>query len=81
MSKSSLPNQKSILINIEKSGFYDGFNKVVALIPKLLIIILIAWVGFSPSSAGQVLLEFQNWSTQTFGALYIYVTAFYTLVC
>ncbi len=81
MSKSSLPNQKSILINIEKSGFYDGFNKVVALIPKLLIIMLIAWVGFSPSSAGQVLLELQNWSTQKFGAWYIYVTAFYTLVC
>ena len=42
---------------------------------------MIAWVGFSPSSAGQVLLELQNWSTQTFGAWYIYVTAFYTLVC
>ena len=81
MSKSPLSEQKTISINTEKSGFYEGFNRVVAVIPKLLIIILIAWVGFSPSSAGQVLLELQNWSTQTFGAWYIYVTAFYTLVC
>ncbi|MDG1016706.1 MAG: BCCT family transporter [Woeseiaceae bacterium] len=81
MSKSPFSEQKTISINTEKSGFYEGFNRVVAVIPKLLIIILIAWVGFSPSSAGQVLLELQNWSTQTFGAWYIYVTAFYTLVC
>ena len=81
MSKSPLSEQKTISINTEKSGFYEGFNRVVAVLPKLLIIILIAWVGFSPSSAGQVLLELQNWSTQTFGAWYIYVTAFYTLVC
>jgi len=81
LSKSPLSEQKTISINTEKSGFYEGFNRVVAVIPKLLIIILIAWVGFSPSSAGQVLLELQNWSTQTFGAWYIYVTAFYTLVC
>ena len=81
MSKSPLSEQKTISINTEKSGFYEGFNRVVAVLPKLFIIILIAWVGFSPSSAGQVLLELQNWSTQTFGAWYIYVTAFYTLVC
>ena len=81
MSKTPLSEQKIISINTEKSGFYKGFNRVVAVIPKLLIIMLIAWVGFSPSSAGQVLLELQNWSTQTFGAWYIYVTAFYTLVC
>ncbi len=81
MSKSPFSEQKTISINTEKSGFYEGFNRVVAVIPKLLIIMLIAWVGFSPSSAGQVLLELQNWSTQTFGAWYIYVTAFYTLVC
>jgi len=81
LSKSPFSEQKTISINTEKSGFYEGFNRVVAVIPKLLIIMLIAWVGFSPSSAGQVLLELQNWSTQTFGAWYIYVTAFYTLVC
>ena len=81
MSKSPFSERKTISINTEKSGFYEGFNRVVAVIPKLLIIMLIAWVGFSPSSAGQVLLELQNWSTQTFGAWYIYVTAFYTLVC
>jgi choline/carnitine/betaine transport len=73
--------QPPVSINTEQSGFYEGFNRVVAVIPKLLIVGLIIWVGLSPSAAGQVLLEVQNWSTQTFGGWYVYVTAFYTIVC
>jgi len=68
-------------INTEKSGFYKGFNRIVAVVPKLLIGALILWVGFSPSVAGQILLEAQNWSTETFGGWYVFVTAFYTIVC
>ena len=73
--------QPLVSINTEQSGFYEGFNRFVAVIPKLLIVGLIIWVGLSPSAAGQVLLEVQNWSTQTFGGWYVYVTAFYTIVC
>ncbi|MBT6781102.1 MAG: BCCT family transporter [Porticoccaceae bacterium] len=65
----------------QQSGFYEGFNRVVAVVPKLLIGALIVWVGLSPSAAGEVLLEVQNWSTQNFGGWYVYVTAFYTIVC
>lgn len=71
----------SVEIKTDKLGFYQGFNPVVAVVPKLLIIALVIWVGLSPSEAGQVLLEGQNWSTQVFGGWYIYVTAFYTIVC
>ena len=68
-------------INTERSGFYKGFNRIVAVVPKLLIGALIIWVGLSPSNAAQILLEAQNWSTETFGGWYIFVTAFYACVC
>ena len=74
-------NEVAVAISIEKIGFYEGFNQVVALVPKLLVAALILWVGLSPSVAGEVLLSVQNWSTTNFGGWYIYVTAFYTVVC
>ena len=70
-----------VAISTEKSGFYKGFNRVVALVPKLLVVALVIWVGLSPSAAGQVLLSVQNWSTVNFAGWYVYVTAFYTVVC
>ena len=74
-------NQPAVAITTEKSGFYEGFNRVVAMVPKLLIGALVIWVGLSPSVAGEVLLAVQNWSTANFGGWYVYVTAFYTVVC
>ena len=71
----------AVTITTGTSGFYEGFNPVVALTPKILVAALILWVGLSPSAAGQVLLEVQTWSTQNFGGWYVYVTAFYTIVC
>ena len=71
----------AVTITTRTSGFYEGFNPVVALTPKILVAALILWVGLSPSAAGQVLLEVQTWSTQNFGGWYVYVTAFYTIVC
>ena len=74
-------DQAAVAITTQQSGFYEGFNRVVAVVPKLLIGALIVWVGLSPSAAGEVLLQAQNWSTQNFGGWYVYVTAFYTIVC
>ena len=71
----------AVTIVTRTSGFYQGFNPVVALMPKILVAALILWVGLSPSAAGQVLLDVQTWSTQNFGGWYVYVTAFYTIVC
>ena len=67
--------QLAVSITTQSSGFYQGFNRTVAVIPKILIGALIIWVGFSPSVAGQLLLDAQNWSTQNFGGWYVYVTA------
>ena len=77
----SSQQQPAVFINTDQSGFYKGFNRVVAVIPKLLIGGLIMWVAISPSTTGQILLEAQNWSTETFGTWYVYVTAFYTIAC
>ena len=63
----------AVTIVTRTSGFYQGFNPVVALMPKILVAALILWVGLSPSAAGQVLLDVQTWSTQNFGGWYVYV--------
>ena len=55
--------------------------RLLPLMPKILVAALIIWVGLSPSAAGQVLMDVQTWSTQNFGGWYVYVTAFYTIVC
>ena len=62
-------------------NFYHGYNKSVALAPKLLVITLILFVAIYPDSAGQKLLVAQNWSTETFGGWYIYVSLFYVICC
>ena len=82
MSQSESEREKpAVFITTQSSGFYQGFNRTVAVVPKILIGALIIWVGLSPSVAGQLLLDAQNWSTQNFGGWYVYVTAFYTIVC
>ena len=77
----SIDSQPAVAITTEQSGFYEGFNRVVAVVPKLLIGAMVIWVGLSPSAAGELLLSMQNWTTANFAGWYIYVTAFYTLVC
>ncbi len=70
-------------LNIHKaeSGFYEGFNQIVAISPKILIAALIIWTAIMPDVAGALLLDLQNWSIATFGGWYIYVTAFFVIVC
>ena len=50
-------SNQSVSIQVEESGFYQGFNIFVAAIPKVLIVALIIWVGTSPARAGAQLLE------------------------
>lgn len=68
----------SKILSIDKNdrGFYAGFNTAVAVIPKLLIGALIIWTASSPKKSGELLLEIQTWTTNIFGAWYIYLSAF-----
>lgn len=78
-------------IAVSKTGFYAGYNKIVALGSKLIILALMLWAGAtplltkgakgSPYEAGVVLSKLQNWTTGVFGAWYIWVTAFFAIVC
>ncbi len=70
-------------LKIEKktSGFYEGFNKTVALPAKVLIALIVIWAAMDPQRAGQVLSDIQNWSLEHFNAYYIYAVAFYVVVC
>ena len=64
-----------------QSGFYQGFNRTVAISPKILIGALILWTAFFPESAGAILLKIQTWTTSTFGGWYVYSTAIFLIVC
>lgn len=69
-----------LIIKTSTSGFYDGFNKVVAVTPKFLIGALILWAGLYPKQAGQILASAEEWTNSSFGGWYIYVAAFYLVV-
>lgn len=58
-------------------GFYRGFNKIVAITPKLLILLLICWAVFRPENARDVLLTIQNWTTRVFGSWYMFSAAIF----
>jgi len=73
--------QKLLSIATSKTGFYKGFNRIVAIGSKVLVGCLILWAGLLPVKAGEVLLTLQNWSTSAFGAWYVYVTTFYLFTC
>ena len=74
-------NQGKFQIEVEAGGFYKDLNRVVALTPKILICVMILWVGIYPTEAGSFLMEMQLWSTQALGAWYIYATAFFMIAC
>ena len=78
-------NQKDeadqLAIKTAASGFYKGYNRFVVLGAKVLIGALVLWAGFFPSEAGATLLTLQTWSTRVFGSWYMFVTAFYAVVC
>lgn len=70
-------------LNIERasSGFYNGFNKTVALTSKVLIALLVVWAVIDPDGAGEVLQAMKNWSFQNLNVFYIYSVVFFILVC
>jgi len=66
----------TLSIHKAENGFYQGFNKAVAITPKILIGALILWSAAYPESAGVALLKLQVWTTTTFGNWYMYLSAF-----
>jgi choline/carnitine/betaine transport len=63
------------------SGFYEGFSKFVAIGSKLLIGALILWAIAFPDAAGNALNSVRGSIDANTGSWYMYVMAFYIIVC
>jgi len=68
-------------IKIARKGFYQGFSRPVTVISKFLIGALILWAVVFPKEAGEVLKALQSQSTGIFGAWYVYITAWFVILC
>ena len=68
-------------IKIARKGFYEGFSRPVTVISKFLIGALILWAVVFPKEAGNILKALQSQSTGIFGAWYVYVTAWFVVLC
>lgn len=75
------PPMTELNITVEKKGFYQGFNRMVTLGSKFIIILLVLWAAVFSDQAGALLKKMQGWSFESFGAWYIYAMAFYVIAC
>jgi choline/carnitine/betaine transport len=70
-----------VKIEIQKQGFYRGFNIPIALISKLSMCLLVVWAAVWPATANDTLLMLNTASLQKFNVFYIYSVAFFCLFC
>ena len=75
------PPMTELEIPTAESGFYKGFTKIVAITAKLLVGALIVWAVAFPEQAGAVLSGFNSAILATFNYWYVYVMAFFVIVC
>jgi choline/carnitine/betaine transport len=75
------PPLTNLSIETDTSGFYEGFNKIVALGSKISIGLLILWAAVWSEQAGAVLKGIRGAIDANTGAWYMYVMAFFIVVC
>ena len=75
------PPLTELNIDLADSGFYKGFNNLVALISKFIIAAIVVWAVISPEQAGKVLGDMKNWSFQHLNYYYTWAVAFFVVVC
>ena len=68
-------------IKTAEASFYSGFSKHVTITTKMLIGLLIVLAVIFPNNAASVLNSLKAFSLENFGALYVWVVAFYVIVC
>lgn len=75
------PPVTELIIKTASSGFYSGFAKDVTITTKILVGALVVWaIGF-PEHSGALLGKVNGFLLANFNYWYIYVMAFYVLVC
>lgn len=75
------PPLTELPIETATSGFYAGFNQIVSIGSKIIIGLLIVWAAAFPEQAGSVLKGINGFLNAHFGTWYMYVMAFYLVVC
>ena len=75
------PPLKELNIGLAESGFYRGFNNLVALASKIIIALIVVWCVIDPEAAGKVLGEMKTWSFNHLNYYYTWGVAFYIIVC
>lgn len=68
-------------INTTTGGFYNGFSTAVTVPAKIIISIIVVWAIFWPIQSGAVLNGLNGLILQNFAAWYIWVVAFFIIVC
>ncbi|MEO0341895.1 MAG: BCCT family transporter [Pseudomonadota bacterium] len=75
------PPLTELEIKTADSGFYSGFAKNVAITGKVLVGALIIWAVAFPDNAGAVLGNLNSIILASFNFWYVYVMAFFVLLC
>jgi len=75
------PPLMDLPIAVSDSGFYKGFTKIVTIAGKLLVGALVLWAIAFPSQAAAVLSGINSVIVSTFSFWYVYVMAFFVIVC
>lgn len=75
------PPLMDLPIETAESGFYKGFTKDVAITAKLLVGALIVWAVAFPDQASTVLSGINGFILGSFNYWYVYVMAFFVVVC
>ncbi|MCR9060476.1 MAG: BCCT family transporter [Rhodobacteraceae bacterium] len=75
------PPLTELPIKTADAGFYQGFSKQVTLAAKLLVGALILWAVAFPDQASKILSDFNSIILSTFNYWYVYVMAFFLIVC
>jgi len=63
------------------SGFYQDFNKIVALISKIAIALIVLWAAIFPEQAGKMLGDMKSWSFSNLNYYYTYAVGFFAVIC
>lgn len=71
----------SLPIGTSTDGFYENFNKVVALASKVIIALIVVFSAIFPEKAGAILGDMKTWSFNNLNYYYTWAVAFFIVVC
>lgn len=75
------PPLTELEISTTDGGFYNGFATSVAVLAKIIISALVVWAIFWPIQSGAILNGYNTLILDNFAAWYIWVVAFFVIVC